>query len=90
LLQSAALIRESGITHEYRTLALADDYITDEDIEALAPLADNAPWYFRPYRGGNCLVPVWDKMEGSAAEGRARAEALAAKARDLGKNGLCP
>jgi pyruvate formate lyase activating enzyme len=88
LIQSAALIRESGITHEYRTLALPGGFISEKDIEALAPLADNAPWYFRPFRGGNCLDHTWDELEETEGEAGTRADALAAKARELGKNGL--
>jgi pyruvate formate lyase activating enzyme len=87
LIKSAALIRESGIAHEYRTLALPGDYINTDDIEALAPLADNAPWNFRPFAGGNCLDPAWDGLEETAAEARARLETLAGKARELGKAG---
>ena len=84
LIQSAALIRASGIEHEYRTLALPGGFITEKDIEALAPLADNAPWYFRPFRGGNCLDPAWDNLEESGAG----VKALAEKARELGKQAL--
>jgi len=87
LIQSAALVRESGITHEYRTLALPGGFITEKDIEELAPLADNAPWYFRPFRGGSCLDPAWERLEEADEEARGRAGALAAKARELGKNG---
>jgi len=90
LIQSAALIRKSGIDHEYRTLALPGGYINEEDIEALAPLADNAPWYFRPFVGGNCLATAWDAMEEPAEEARTRLEALAEKARELGKKACVP
>jgi pyruvate formate lyase activating enzyme len=85
LIQSAALIRGAGIAHEYRTLALPGDFITEKDIEELAPLADNAPWYFRQFRGGNCINPDWDKLEENDWE--AKATRLAEKARELGKNG---
>jgi len=85
LIKSAALIRKSGITHEYRTLALPGGYISEKDIEALAPLVDNAPWYFRPFAGGNCLATAWDDMEEPAEEARTRLEVLAEKARELGK-----
>jgi pyruvate formate lyase activating enzyme len=87
LIKSAALIRESGIAHEYRTLALPGGFISEKDIEELAPLTDKAPWYFRPFIAGSCLEPTWDKLEEPAAEARAKAEALAAKAGDLGKTG---
>ena len=85
LIQSAALIRQSGISHEYRTLALPSlqgsaGHITEKDIEALAPLTDDAPWHFRPFRGGNCLDPAWE-LEENAEQARARSELLAAKAR---------
>ena len=84
LIQSAALIRASGIEHEYRTLALPGSFITEADIEALAPLADNAPWYFRPFRGGNCLDPAWDNLE----ENGVGVTALAERARELGKQAV--
>jgi len=88
LIQSAALIRESGIDHEYRTLALPGGCIGPDDIEALAPLTDNAPWHFRPFIGGNCLEPAWDRLEESGGEARAHLEALAEKAREMGKWGV--
>ena len=88
LIQSATLIRESGIPHEYRSLALPQGFITDTDIEALAPLTDDSPWYFRPFRGGNCLDPAWNDLEESEGDASARAEALAKRARELGKKGI--
>lgn len=88
LIQSAALIRESGIEHEFRTLVLPNDFITEKDIEALAPLVGNALWYLRPFRAGTCLDPAWNEREEPAEKSNARAEALAAKARELGKNGV--
>jgi len=87
LIQSAALIRDSNIPHEYRTLALPGGYISVLDIEALTPLVDNAPWYFRPFIGGNCLESAWDSLEETAAEASVRLETLAEKARELGKRG---
>jgi pyruvate formate lyase activating enzyme len=85
LYQSAQLIRQAGISHEYRTLALPEAFIREKDIEALAPLADNSPWYFRPFIGGNCLDPAWNDKESPNAE---EVEALAKKARELGKAGI--
>ena len=90
LFQSAALIRDSGIAHEFRTLALPASFITEKDIEALAPLAGSAPWYFRPFRAGNCLDPAWDSLEEPAADCEKRTKALAEKARELGKTGIAP
>ena len=89
LCRSAALIREARINHEYRSLALPG-FFTESDVEALAPLAGSSPWYFRPFAGGNCLDPAWDKLEEPAGEAAARAAALAKKARELGKNGIAP
>jgi len=85
LRQSAEIIHKAGISHEYRTLALPEDFISEEDIEALAPLADDSPWYFRPFSGGNCLDPAWDDLESPSA---GKVEALAKKARELGKAGI--
>jgi len=85
LCQSARLIREAGISHEYRTLVLPEGFTSEKDIEALAPLADNSPWHFRPFSGGNCLDPAWDALESPAT---AEVEALAKKARELGKTGI--
>jgi pyruvate formate lyase activating enzyme len=83
--QSAQLIRQAGISHEYRSLALGGSYFSESDIEELASLVDNSPWYFRPFIGGNCLDPAWDDMEKPPAE---RVEELAKKARELGKTGI--
>jgi len=85
LSQSARLIRQAGISHEYRSLALGGAYFGESDIEELAPLADNSPWYFRPFSGGNCLDPAWDAIEKPSVE---RVEELAKKARELGKTGI--
>ena len=83
LIQSAALVRSSGIAHEYRTLALPGGHITEKDIESLAPLADRSPWHFRPFRGGNCLAPAWDTLEEPPAEAHARVAVLEEKASAL-------
>jgi pyruvate formate lyase activating enzyme len=84
---TAALIRASGIEHEYRTLAFGGAFIGPPDIEELAPLADGAPWYFRNFRPGNCLDPSWDSAPPPEAEA---AQTLAALALRLGKNALLP
>jgi pyruvate formate lyase activating enzyme len=60
LKKSAALIRNSGIAHEFRSLALPGGFFGPADREALAPLAGDSPWHFRPFRPGNCLDPAWD------------------------------
>jgi pyruvate formate lyase activating enzyme len=85
LKQSALLVRESGIAHEYRTLALPGAYLAPEELDALAPLADGSPWYFRRFLPGNCLDPAWDSFPAPGAE---KAALLAKKARALGKRAL--
>ena len=82
LVQSAAIIRKSGISHEFRSIALP--IITGEDIEALASLAGDSPWHFRPFRGGSCMDPAWDNMEESAIEAGTRMESLTRAARNPG------
>ena len=89
LIKSAAIIRESGIEHEYRTLALPGGFITTQDIESLTPLVDNkSPWYFRQFKGGNCLDSSWNNLEESSAAASALASTLAEKARELGKTAI--
>jgi pyruvate formate lyase activating enzyme len=85
LRESAALIRSSGIPHEYRSLALPEGYFGLHDIRALCPLVDGSPWYFRAFAPGNCLDPSWDRFDSPP---RSAAAALAAQARELGKNGI--
>jgi pyruvate formate lyase activating enzyme len=85
LKRSALLIRESGIAHEYRTLALPGGYLEAEELAALAPLADSSPWYFRSFMPGNCLDHAWNSFPAPGAE---RTALLAGKARALGKQGI--
>ncbi|MDR2246733.1 MAG: anaerobic ribonucleoside-triphosphate reductase activating protein [Treponema sp.] len=85
--QSALLVRESGIAHEYRTLALPGDYLKAEELDALAPLTDDGPWYFRSFIPGNCLDPAWNDFPTPGAE---KAALLAEKAHALGKRGISP
>jgi pyruvate formate lyase activating enzyme len=59
--KSAALIRESGIEHEFRSLRLPAPYFTDADIDALRPLALSSLWNFRPLARVNCLDPSWNE-----------------------------
>ncbi|MDR0588908.1 MAG: anaerobic ribonucleoside-triphosphate reductase activating protein [Spirochaetaceae bacterium] len=87
LKKSAALIRASGIRREFRTLVFPGGFITEEDIRKLAPLTDESPWYFRPFRPGNCFDPAWDRF--TAPESR-EINALADTARSLGKNPVIP
>ncbi|MCL2129334.1 MAG: anaerobic ribonucleoside-triphosphate reductase activating protein [Treponema sp.] len=63
LKNSIFLIRESKIEHEFRSLALPSGFFTERDIDALSPLVGEAPWYLRPFRGGNCLDPAWNPLE---------------------------
>jgi pyruvate formate lyase activating enzyme len=85
LVKSAALVRSSGIEHEFRTLAFPNRYLAPEEIPALAALAGDAPWYFRPFRPGNCLDPAWNGMN---APGPEETASLARKAREAGKKGI--
>jgi len=70
--RSAALIRSSGIAHEFRSLDLPASpcavqgeaplpYFSEQDKVALAPLAGDSPWHIRPFVPGNCLDPAWDE-----------------------------
>jgi pyruvate formate lyase activating enzyme len=68
LKESAALIRASGILHEFRSLALPDGFFADSDIDALAPLVDDAPWFFRPFQPGNCLDTAWDELPATSED----------------------
>jgi len=88
LCESANLIGNSGIKYECRTLALPGGFISESDIEALSPLAGEAVWHFRLFRGGNCLDSAWDGFEESAETAQAKANSLAEKARALGKMGV--
>jgi pyruvate formate lyase activating enzyme len=88
IIQSAALIRESGIPHEYRSIALPGGFITEKDIEELAPLADMSQWYFRPFSSGSCLDPAWNNLEESLAKTNELLKSLSAKAKELGKSGV--
>jgi len=78
LKRSAALIRASGIAHEFRSIALpckatllqdnavlpqGKAYFGQEDRAALAELAGGSPWRIRPFVPGNCLDPAWDIVE---------------------------
>ncbi|MDR2210700.1 MAG: anaerobic ribonucleoside-triphosphate reductase activating protein [Spirochaetaceae bacterium] len=60
LRRSAALIRRSGLDHEFRSLRLPAPYFGKEDLAALAPLAGSSPWHIRPFVPGNCLDPRWN------------------------------
>ncbi|MCL2008779.1 MAG: anaerobic ribonucleoside-triphosphate reductase activating protein [Treponema sp.] len=62
LTRSAALIRASGVAHEFRSLALPEGRITEEDFAAIAVLAGDSPLKIRPFRPGNCLDPSWNEL----------------------------
>ncbi len=82
LRRSADLLVRYRVPHEFRTLVLPRNFITDRDIEALAPLVDTGTWYFSAFRGGNCLDPRWNDWE---EPDRQRVEALAGMAKKMGK-----
>jgi len=70
LKKSAALIRSSGITHEFRSIALPmppngaplgdKAYFSEQDRAALSLLAGDSPWNTLPFVPGNCLDPRWN------------------------------
>jgi pyruvate formate lyase activating enzyme len=89
LRESAALLRSSGVAHEFRSLALPGGFFGPGDLAALAPLAAGSPWYLRPFVPGNCLDPGWNSLP-SPGEGELRglvesARALGARIRLPGK-----
>jgi pyruvate formate lyase activating enzyme len=85
LKKSAALVRSSAIPHEFRTLVFPNGFFTPADIADLAPLAADSPWYFRPFRPGNCLDPAWDELGETKPE---QTGALTRIARALGGRAL--
>jgi pyruvate formate lyase activating enzyme len=70
LIKSAALIRSSGIAHEFRSIALpaAPDggklFFSGQDRAALAELAGDSLWNTLPFVPGNCLDPRWNLAGG--------------------------
>ena len=65
LKESAALLRASGIAHEFRSLALPPPWFGGGARAALAPLAGDSPWRVRPFVPGNCLDPAWNALAGA-------------------------
>ncbi|MDR2343432.1 MAG: anaerobic ribonucleoside-triphosphate reductase activating protein [Spirochaetaceae bacterium] len=60
--RSAAIVRASGVEHEFRSLRLSPPYFTEADVEALRPLAGNSVWNFRHPALKNCLDPSWNRQ----------------------------
>lgn len=85
LCKSAQLLKECGIPHEYRTLALPGAIPDKNELQELAELADMSPWYFTPFRSGTCLDPEWNNKNDCTKE---ETENMAAIARSMEKNGL--
>ncbi|MDR2404722.1 MAG: anaerobic ribonucleoside-triphosphate reductase activating protein [Spirochaetaceae bacterium] len=84
LRKSASLIRKSGITCEFRSIVFPNGYFGLADIDALAPLVGDSPWYFRSFRPGNCLDPSWNEI-GEPEPGHAAILAEAARNRTGGR-----
>jgi pyruvate formate lyase activating enzyme len=87
LTESAALVRDSGVAHEFRSLALPDVYFGTEALKALAPLTGNSPWHIRPFIPGNCLDPVWDSLPATETKEIARLREMAKGYRNGGNGG---
>ena len=85
IMKSAALLCSSGIEHEFRSLALGEDCFTEADIASLAPLVDDAPWYFAPFRPGNCLSESWNARPPILLDDAKRLAALACAYGKAGK-----
>ena len=65
--RSAALIRASGIEHEFRSINLPestysgqDHFFGEKEKAAIALLAGDSVWNIRPFLPGNCLDPAWN------------------------------
>lgn len=67
--QSAAIIRASGIAHEFRSLSLPSPWFDEAVRAALTPLAGDSTWLERPFVPGNCLDPAWDTCPGGPLRG---------------------
>ncbi len=83
LKKSAVLISRYNIEHEFRTLVLPDNYLDDEDIDAMAELVDDAPWIFRPFVPGNCLDKTWNDFPPASPDVH---HPVIQKVKSLGKN----
>jgi pyruvate formate lyase activating enzyme len=57
--KSAALIRESGIPYEFRSLELPHGYLSAEDWEAMRETA-GGKLSVRAFHGGSCLDDAWN------------------------------
>ena len=86
LKQSAALLYNSPVLHEYRTLILPNNMINENDIEELSSLVDDSPWSFRLFKGGKCLDPVLNNIKTNKWAEIEKGELLISKAKSLGKN----
>jgi hypothetical protein len=66
--RTCALLRDSRIEGEYRSLVFFDDYFSVRDIAALASLTIGYPWFFSAFRGGNCLDESWNEIASPTSE----------------------
>jgi len=86
LRESAQLLRQQGVPHEFRSLVFPDDTFAEKDLHGLAELVDgDAPWYFSAFKPGTCLDPDWNARPGTS---KAATQKIAALARQAGKNGI--
>lgn len=61
LKKSVHCLKKSGIEHEFRSLVLPSGHLSERDLVDMASIVENSPWYFAPFRGGNCLDEGWNR-----------------------------
>ncbi len=78
VIRSIALVRASGVPHEFRTTCVSP-FVSGNSLQALAGLVGDSPWYLQP-------ATVTDGMQGRGVEAlpRQQIEDLAAQARAWG------
>ena len=75
LIQSVALIRASGVAHEFRSLELPPPpvrsgsglifpkpYLAENEKKILLELIGGSTWNINPFVPGNCVDPAWDSL----------------------------
>jgi pyruvate formate lyase activating enzyme len=83
LRKSAELIHQYNIEHEFRTLILPNNYLNENEIDAMAELVDDAPWVFRAFVSSHCLDEAWNVYPSISFDEH---HPIIQKAKSLGKN----